>query len=82
MAAINLPAGRIIVDDFTYSALKNYPHLYPITYLNLISDLTLLSSSEVIKNIDANAAIARCDYMLAWKVVPQFRFKNLCAIKF
>lgn len=72
--------GNIIVDDLTYSALKNNPRLYPITYLDFSSGLSGLSSIETINKIGANYIIARCSYINSWKLTPQFRVDNICAI--
>jgi Ca2+/Na+ antiporter len=79
---MDLSKGRIIVDDMTYDALKRYPHLFPVTYLDLSGSLTKLSSADIIRKVRPNYAIVRCDYLRSWGVPPQKIRDQFCAVNF
>jgi hypothetical protein len=79
-ANIDLSQGYLIVDDLTYPFLKKFPNLFPITYLDFSSTLVGMSSSDVIAKIGARGVITRCSYMISWKLSPQYKSDNICAI--
>jgi hypothetical protein len=81
-SGMDLSKGRIIVDDMTYESLKQYPMLYPVTYLDYSGSLSKLSSTEIINLIHPNYAITRCDYMQSWGLKPQRIQNRLCAVNF
>jgi hypothetical protein len=80
-SGIDLSRGSIVTDDLTFEALKNYPHILPITYLSLTGGYAGLNSHDVINIIGANSIIARCDYINAWgKFKISHKNDKICAI--
>jgi hypothetical protein len=82
LANIDLSKGKIIADDLTYEALKNYPNTMPITYLRLSGVNAKLSAKEVVNIIEANGIITRCSSLDGWDhYIHPIKLDSLCAIK-
>jgi len=88
--AITDEMPKILMEDRTYDALKNHPHLMPITYFHLAAilsnqkdsnDLPLLYKT-FLGRIAPNAAVMRCNHFFAIGVKPAHRKGNLCCAKF
>ncbi len=88
--AITNEMPKILMDDMTYDALKNHPHLMPITYFSLVAILSSqknpndlpLFYKTFFDDIAPNAAVMRCDYFFAIGVKPVHRKGALCCTKF
>jgi hypothetical protein len=79
---MDLSKGKIIVDDLTYDSLKEYPLLYPISYLAKSRNLAKLTSAEVIDLVRPNYAIVRCRTLPSWGFTSQKTRNNLCGVNF
>jgi hypothetical protein len=75
---MDLTNGRIVVDDMTYDSLKSYPYLYPITYLHLSANLTGVKSIDVIKEVNSNYILARCDSFRSADIFIQHSRGGIC----
>ena len=65
---VDFGLGRIIVDDLTYSGLKKYSNLFPLTYIALQADILKISVDDALLELQPNYAIARCAYMEGTKI--------------
>lgn len=72
----------VIVDDKTYDAMKKHRHLFPITYMGLSSEITGIPVTNLIRSIDAKAAVARCDYFDTFHIPSKNRVDDLCCTTF
>ncbi len=75
-----LNAGGLVIDDLTYSALRNRPNLTPITYLGLQILLTHLSAWSIVDGQRLNGVIARCSLMETWHIPTPHRRGEICAV--
>lgn len=80
---VDLSLGRAVVDDLTYSSLKKFPSLYPITYLALQAEIIGISTEDALSRLKPNFILARCQYMEGTKIGIPFtsRLNNLCCYK-
>jgi len=71
----------IIIDDVTFDALKQHPHLSPFTYIGLgynPDDPGMKKPPEFIRSVGAKYLLARCAFFPFYKVVPDARSDELC----
>ena len=81
LAAINLSEGGIVYDDLTYSSVKQYPNLYPLSYLRLSGELLGYSCEELLTKVHPNAVIARCSSLSGCEITGWPQIGNFCALK-
>jgi hypothetical protein len=81
---VDLSRGGVVVDDLTYSGLKKFPSIYPITYLALQAEILSVPSDVVVAKLKPNFVLARCGYMEGTKIGLPFTAKSgeLCCRNF
>jgi hypothetical protein len=79
---MELSKGRIIVDDMTYDTLKNYPLIYPVTYMALSAEIVKSTMADVLNKVRPNYAIARCDSLRGGSIGYQKSRNQLCCANF
>jgi hypothetical protein len=79
---MELSKGRIIVDDMTYDSFKNYPLIYPVTYMALSAEIVKSTMADVLNKVRPNYAIARCDSLRGGSIGYQKSRNQLCCANF
>lgn len=79
---ISNAVSGVIVDDKTYDAVKEHRRLIPVTYVGLSSHITDISVNNLIKDIHAKAAVARCDYFSMFDIPSKAKVDDLCCTTF
>jgi hypothetical protein len=79
---MDLSKGRIVVDDMTYDSLKNYPLIYPVTYMALSAEIVKSTMADVLNKVRPNYAIARCDSLRGGSIGYQKSRNQLCCANF
>jgi len=81
---VDFSRGGVVVDDLTYSGLKGFPSIYPITYLALQAEILSVPSDVVVAKLKPNFVLARCGYMEGTKIGLPFTAKSgeLCCHNF
>lgn len=79
---MDLSKGRIVLDDMTYDSLKNYPLIYPVTYMGLSVGVVKSTMADVINKVRPNYAIARCDALREASIGFQKSRNQLCCANF
>jgi len=78
MCGVSDDDTRIIVDDMTYDALKQHKRVLPITYMALSSEIIGVPLKNIIKDVKATSAIARCGYFEGYDLPYKGRLNGLC----
>jgi hypothetical protein len=76
--------SRIIIDDMTFDAMKQHPHLMPITYIGIAYNPDAPGEKkepEFIRSLGATYVLARCAYVAPHKINPDVRNDELCCAK-
>jgi hypothetical protein len=85
-AKCGIPANepRIIVDDMTFDAMKQHPHLMPLTYIGTAYDPNAPGEKkepEFIRSFGATYVLARCTIIALYRINPDASSGELCCAK-